>query len=110
MGARFCRVLLVAALLAAQQSALAHQIWHLAASTHAAVEAGVPGQPPAQSRTDRLCDFHSALSTVLGAVSAAATLALASAPLEIPFSVRALPALAVAAPAPASRGPPLSSL
>jgi hypothetical protein len=106
MGARLGRVLLVIALLVAQQSALAHQIWHAAASSGPALAVAAPEHPPAPSPADRLCDLHSALGTVLGALSSAAALPLPPAPLEAQFVAPALPAFSVAAPAPASRDPP----
>src|SRR5690348_14822172 len=108
MSARLGRVLLVVALLVAQQSALAHQIWHVPPPTDHALAAAAPEQQPAQSRPDRLCDFHSALGTVLGALSGAAASPLPLAPLDIRFVASALPARSIAAPLPASRGPPSS--
>jgi hypothetical protein len=110
MGARLGRVLLVVALLVAQQSAFAHQVWHLAKTGGAAAAIAAPEQQPPQSRADRLCDFHSALATVLGAVSAATPSALPAAALYMTFVSSALPAFSIAAPLPASRGPPLFRL
>jgi len=60
------RLLLVVALLFAQAVGVAHQVWHDAAPVVAhADEATGDGKAPQKSL---LCDFHTALSTVLGAV------------------------------------------
>ena len=53
------RVLLVCAMLLAQQTALAHDFWHASQAQKAA-------------KGDKLCDLHDLLGTVLGAVSAPA--------------------------------------
>lgn len=53
------RLLLVCAVLLAQQTALAHDLWHAAPHAQNAGKA-------------KLCDLHDLLGTVLGAVSAAA--------------------------------------
>ena len=88
------RVLLLAfALLAAQQSALAHDVWH---------GAGAAKSP----QQDNLCKLHDALGTVAGALDALP----AAPPLVVledetfPFTARAAPCLRPALPA--SRGPP----
>ena len=88
------RILLLAlALLAAQQSALAHGVWHAAGA----------GQGQQQ---DKLCPLHDALGTVAGALDA---------PLAGPFllklEIQKLQSksgneLFLAAPLPSSRGPP----
>ena len=62
-GARLARLLLVALLLAAQQSAIAHGVWHFAGGAKA---------PHSGSGGSTLCDQHSALGTVLGALGNAA--------------------------------------
>ena len=88
------RVLLLAlALLAAQQGALAHDVWHAAGA----------GQSQQQ---DKLCPLHDALGTVVGALDAPLAgpllLKLASeTPAFEPGSE-----LFLAAPLPSSRGPP----
>ena len=51
------RVLLVCAVLFAQQTALAHDFWHATA------------QKTTPAKGDKLCDLHDLLGTVLGAVS-----------------------------------------
>jgi hypothetical protein len=98
------RFLLVAALLLAQQSALAHPIWHAAkadlrgASTDAGKIAGNP-----------LCAQHQALDAVLGALNGTPQ---ASPELQaVAQRVVVLPAAPAPAPAltPSSRGPPVLS-
>jgi hypothetical protein len=58
-GARLARLFLVALLLAAQQSAIAHGIWHFAGAAKTQ-HSGPDGST--------LCDQHAALGTVLGAL------------------------------------------
>lgn len=91
--ARAVRLLIAVALLAAQQAALGHQIWHL----------GKQDSQPAQSQ---LCEQHEALATVAGALDCASSGTTAAAADDVPLPFVAL--LAAAAPrlAPASRGPP----
>ena len=87
------RLLLLLALLAAQQAALSHQLWHLDSER---------GQPAQQA----LCDFHDALTAVAGVLQGAPPR------LELPAASEAAvpPARGVVAPAqavaPSSRGPP----
>ena len=64
MLARLGRVVLVLAMLLAQQTALAHQYWH-------AAKAPAEKSLPAKSG-DRLCDLHDLLGTVLGVTAACA--------------------------------------
>ena len=99
-AAALARFLLVAALLAAQHSALAHGIRH-------------PGdEAPAQktgTRGDPLCDQHSALGTVLGAIDGAETPAPVAPARAVAIAI-APHACASAAPlAPSSRDPPALS-
>lgn len=108
MGARLGRVLLVVALLLAQRAALAHQIGHLAAGNPHPVASEPAGDAPAKSQRHPLCDLHSALGTVLGALSGALALSLQGALPDIQFADPSTPAISVAAPAPASRDPPSS--
>jgi hypothetical protein len=56
------RVLLVCAVLFAQQTALAHDFWHATAA-----------QKSAPAKGDKLCDLHDLLGTVLGVASGSAT-------------------------------------
>jgi hypothetical protein len=51
------RILLVCAVLFAQQTALAHDFWHATA------------QKTAPAKGDKLCDLHDLLGTVLGVAS-----------------------------------------
>jgi hypothetical protein len=83
------------ALLAAQQNALAHAVWHAAA--------GSQTQDQDQSR---LCDLHSALGAVLGVLSGKTATPPACATQATPFEERALPARAFRPSSPLSRGPP----
>ena len=95
--AKLARLLLLVALLAAQQAAIAHGLWHAAG--------GAPDQvPPAES--GQLCDQHSAFGTVLGALGNALPASIAGPPRAA--AVAALPrAGAPATPfAPSSRDPP----
>src|SRR5713101_4865242 len=87
-------------LLCAQQGAITHEIWHAATSSHAQSEQKAP-----DSNKNRLCDLHSALGTVLGAV---ATIASPS-PLEYFTEFSFLPSESLSSSvsllAPASLGP-----
>jgi hypothetical protein len=102
MLARFGRVVLVFAVLLAQQTALAHQYWH---ATNTALSADAKKAP----KGDPLCDFHDLLGTVLcvasGSAQAPAFLALA----EPGFSAFAAVVREAALLAPHSRDPPLIS-
>ncbi len=97
-------------LLCAQQGAVTHEIWHVAKGD-AQAQWSATGQQSHDSKKNqnRLCDLHSALGTVLGAV---ATLA-APAPLEpctaFSFLAAASRAASVSLLAPFSRGPPALS-
>lgn len=57
MLARMGRLLLVLAVLLAQQTALAHQYWHAAKA---------PADKSQPAKGDKLCDLHDLLGTVLG--------------------------------------------
>jgi hypothetical protein len=88
------RVLLLAlALLAAQQSALAHDVWHGAGAAKS-------------QQQDNLCKLHDALGTVAGALdtSPAAAPLVAVQDDVLSFIARSAPCLRLALPA--SRGPP----
>jgi len=87
---RILGAVLVALLLAAQQAALEHPLWHVAAA---------PEQSP-------LCAQHDALGTVLGAVDCAATGFTEEAPVAAAIAA-VLPSARAGAPLqPSSRGPP----
>jgi len=102
MFARLGRVVLVLAVLLAQQTALAHQYWH---ASNAALSAEGKKAP----KGDSLCDFHDLLGTVLGiaggAVQTPAFLALA----EPGFSAFAAVVYEAALLTSRSRDPPLIS-
>ena len=88
------RVLLLAvALLAAQHSALAHDVWHAAGAAQS-------------QQQDNLCKLHDALGTVTGALDALpATTPLCAIQDEVfLFAARSAPCLQL--PLPSSRGPP----
>jgi len=97
LAAKLARLALAAALLIAQQSALAHGAWHLAGA--GAVQNS--GQGEAQ-----LCDQHAALGTVAGALSNADTPQQAA--LAIDCAVHGAAHACAPAPdvAPSSRDPP----
>src|SRR5258706_11145566 len=94
MLARLGRVLLLAAFLLAQQSALAHQVWHAA------------GEPQKSSQSNPLCEQHAALGTVLGALNGCAALALFADPAPEHFYTSHSPVASTPRLPPASRGPP----
>ncbi len=102
MFARLGRVVLVIAVLLAQQTALAHQYWH---ASNAAASADAKNAP----KGDTLCDLHDLLGTVLavagGTVQTPAFLSLA----EPGFAPVAANVQHAALLAPHSRDPPLAS-
>ncbi len=91
-------------LLCAQQGAITHEIWHAATSSHAQSEQKAP-----DSNKNRLCDLHSALGTVLGAVATIASPAPLDSCTEFHFLASESPAASVSLLAPPSRGPPALS-
>lgn len=91
--ARAARLLIAIALLAAQQAALGHQIWHL-------------GKHDSQPAQNQLCEQHEALATVAGALDCTASGPLIAAADDVPLPFIALPAIAAPRLAPPSRGPP----
>ena len=102
MLARLGRVLLIVAVLLAQQTALAHQYWH-ASNAALSADAGKP------AKGDSLCDLHDLLGTVLGVASGTAQLPAFldfSQPGFAAFAARLHEALLLA---PHSRDPPLDS-
>ena len=99
--AHTARILLAALLLAAQQAALAHAVWHAggASDTVVDVKKTETGQNP-------LCDQHAALGAVLGAIGCAAPL---PAPVVHEFAALRAPLLPARDSAPlvsAARDPP----
>jgi hypothetical protein len=102
---RLARLFLAAALLLAQQAALAHGIWHLA-DTPAQQVAGSGSGEPQQGRVNALCSQHQALDAVLGALGRAD-----ACPLPAPQQAEPIPDAVQssahrAPPSPSSRDPP----
>lgn len=107
MFARAARALIAIALLAAQQAALGHQIWHLGAgAAQAAAGSAAGGDRGAPAPQERLCDLHASLGAVLGVLDCVAARVPATAADDIAFRFAELPAAAAPGPRPASRGPP----
>jgi hypothetical protein len=94
-------MLLAAALLAAQQAALVHAIWHAGAAQTATSEAQ-------KSDTGRnpLCAQHEALGAVAGAIGCAPALLALAAPDHAAIAAPPFTARSNAPPTPASRDPP----
>ena len=101
MSGRLGRLLLVIAVLLAQQTALAHQYWHAAKATISA-DAKTP-------KSDRLCDLHDLLGTVLGVASGAAQTPVLLALGEPDFIAPEAAVREAAVLAPHSRDPPIRS-
>lgn|SRR5512146_212087 len=98
---RLGRALLLLAFLLAQQSALAHQVWHLGSDgSRAALDSGAKGNP--------LCDQHRALDSVLGALGSAPAIASVVDAEPAHFPAADSPATRFASLSPDSRGPPAS--
>ncbi len=95
------RILLVCAVLLAQQTALAHDFWHAAGAASAG------DVKPAKGKS--LCDLHDLLGTVLGVVSAAPPQADFLSLSDIGFIAGPAHAAQRRALAPQSRGPPALS-
>ena len=111
MIARAWRIVLVAAFLLAQASALAHPIWHLGAANAAQTGLSSGDADDGKARRDGtrgglLCELHTALGAVLGALSGSfRTAALVeSSPIEV--AAVDVPAASLPGLPPASRGPP----
>jgi hypothetical protein len=95
-------------LLCAQQGALTHEIWHFTkGDAHA--QWSPTGQKSPDSKKNRLCDLHSALGTVLGAVATIAAPAPLDSCTEFSFLAAASRAASISLLAPFSRGPPALS-
>src|SRR6266852_5161179 len=98
MLARLGRLVLVLAVLLAQQTALAHQYWH--ATPKVAAEKSLP------PKVDKLCDLHDLLGTVLG-IAGGAPQTPAFLELSQPdFAAVAAPLRGARLLAPHSRDPP----
>ena len=102
MLGRFGRVLLVFAILLAQQTALAHQYWHASSATFSADAKKAP-------KADPLCDLHDLLGTVLGVAAGAAPTPAFLSLAEPGFTLAAANVWQAALLAPHSRDPPLIS-
>jgi hypothetical protein len=96
------RVLLVCAVLLAQQTALAHDLWHAAGA-----QSGAQDSPNPAGK--KLCDLHDLLGTVLGAVGLAKLPVALLAFSDVRFSPVAHRPAAGRPLAPQSRGPPALS-
>jgi hypothetical protein len=95
-------------LLLAQQGALTHEIWHVAKTgSHSNWSVGEPRSQ--DTKKNRLCDLHSALGTVLGAVTGVVAVAPPAAAPPSSFIASESPAASVSLLAPPSRGPPALS-
>ena len=106
MKARLSRALLIFALLLAQQAALVHQLWHASLGVRQVNATAVCNERSGSAPQEVLCDLHSALGTVLGALAGAA---IAATPVIVPdtgFAVTRTSVASLAAPVPASRDPP----
>lgn len=98
MLGRLGRLLLVVAVLLAQHTALAHELWH--AAPPASSEAPVP------TKGAKLCDLHDLLGTVLGVADGVPAAPVPGATADGAPAARAASTLRIAALAPHSRGPP----
>jgi len=95
------RFFLVCAVLAAQQTALAHQYWH--ATLKAPAEKSLP------AKGDKLCDFHDLLGTVLGVAGGSATTPAFLSLAQPGFTAPAVAVREALAFCPHSRDPPPAS-
>lgn len=102
MLARMGRFLLVGAVLLAQQTALAHQYWH---ASKPALSADANKAP----KSDRLCNLHDLLGTVLGVASGTAQTPAFLALSQPVFICTAAVIREAAVLAPHSRDPPFLS-
>jgi hypothetical protein len=108
MIARVWRVLAVAAFVLAQTNALAHPLRHL--GTASSGQASLSASSPDDAKTQRdgpLCDFHTALGAVLGALGGGSFAAQFVEPSHIDVPAVHFAAVSLSGLAPASRGPPL---
>jgi hypothetical protein len=102
MLGRLGRALLVFAVLLAQQTALAHQYWH---ASKPALSADTSKAP----KSDRLCNLHDLLGTVLGVASGTGQTPAFLALSEPGYTCAAVIIREAALLAPHSRDPPLLS-
>jgi hypothetical protein len=94
------RVLLVCAVLLAQQTALAHELWHAS---------GAASQDSKSPAGKKLCDLHDLLGTVLGMAGVVAAQAELVCFSDVDFALAATRAAERRAVAPQSRDPPAVS-
>jgi hypothetical protein len=99
------RTLLIVAFLVAQTAGMAHQIWHDAGAqvADAGIDGAVDGKAPKKSP---LCDFHTALASVLGAMSGSHAASEAIVSPQAVFLAADVPATRLSTLAPQSRAPP----
>ena len=98
---------LITALFTAQLTSLQHQVWHIGVAAISADEVARMGPSDSQDpRSNPLCLLHEALSTVVGIQSGTAGLPTLAALHDCPVPTPAFQSAAIAAPEPASRGPP----
>jgi len=98
------RILLILAFLVAQSAGIAHQAWHDAGGLVAAAESDAADSKAPNKNL--LCDFHTALASVLGAIHGDAPAIDAVAPLQTAFIAADVPAARLSTLAPNSRAPP----
>ena len=98
------RLPLVFALLFAQAAGVAHEVWHDAAPAVAHSD-GAAGQGKVPQK-NLLCDFHTALSAVLGAIGGSSHAAAPVVQSAIAFARTDASAIGIFAPTPRSRAPP----
>jgi hypothetical protein len=100
---RLARLLLAVALLFAQTAGVAHQAWHDASPVVAHGDGAADGKAP---QKNLLCDFHTALSAVLGAVDCTHHAAPSEFQTAIAFAHAGDSAIGLSTLAPRSRAPP----
>ena len=98
------RLFIAAALLVAQQSALAHQIWHFSTAPVQHAAGGEPRDTDAGGTP--LCKLHAALGAVLGALGSADAVSEFTAPQFAAVPTAVLRQAPAAPLSPSSRGPP----
>ena len=103
---RLARLLVLAAFLAAQATALAHSIWHVASAVDGARPIASAGSADGDALANPLCAQHGALDDVLGALHGAIFFVV---PSSLPGERAVVAAYAgpgAEALTPSSRGPP----
>jgi hypothetical protein len=100
------RLLVVAALLAAQQVALSHQVWHLGRGAGAPTSLPSASNGQSQPPNGTLCEFHDSMGAVLGALSCAIPVARDETCPEPGFAPVSVAARRAVPLKPSSRDPP----